>query len=79
MAIDAHFLFTLFLGFTCAGLGWFGRELWGAVKLLQKDLSALEVMISSEYVRYDRLKDALAPIVASLQEIKEALTHKADK
>lgn len=60
-------------------LGWFGRVLWEAVQQLRKDLQALEVRIGTDYIRYDRLQDALRPIMQGLQEIKEALAHKADK
>lgn len=67
------------IGIACAVLGWFARELYNATQALRKDLSALEVKISSEYIRYDRLQDALKPIMDSLHEIKQTLQHKADK
>lgn len=64
----------------CVGvLGWFARVLYEATQSLRRDLSSLEVKISAEYVRYDRLQDALKPIMDSLREIKESLAHKADK
>lgn len=67
------------LGIACTVLGWFARELYGATQALRKDLSALEVRISGEYIRYDRLQDALKPIMDSLQDIKHTLAGKADK
>jgi hypothetical protein len=67
------------IGGMCAVLGWLARELWSAVQKLRQDLSQLEVRISGEYVRYDRLQDALKPIMAALDEIKQAMTHKVDK
>lgn len=67
------------LGIACTVLGWFARELYGATQSLRKDLSALEVRISSDFIRYDRLQDALKPIMDSLQEIKHTLAGKADK
>lgn len=60
-------------------LGWFARELYGAVNKLKEDLKLLEVRIGTDYVRYDRLQDAMKPVLESLQEIKQALTHKVDK
>ena len=60
-------------------LGWFARELYTAVNRLREDMQKLEVKLSSEYVRYDRLQDALKPIMEALNEIKQALTHKVDK
>ncbi len=67
------------IGIACAILGWFARELYNATQSLRKDLSALEVKLSAEYVRYDRLQDAMKPIMDSLHEIKIALQQKADK
>ncbi len=67
------------LGVVSALLGWFARELYAATQQLRKDLSALEVQITSDYVRYDRLQDAMKPIMDSLSEIKHTLASKADK
>lgn len=79
MTIDLHFILTALLGVVCALLGWFGRELWTAVQELRRDLSALEVRIGTDYVRYDRLQDALRPVMEALDDIRKALAHKADK
>lgn len=67
------------LSLVCAVLGWFARELYGATQALRRDLSALEVRISTDFVRYDRLQDAMKPIMDSLREIKQTLERKADK
>lgn len=67
------------LGCACAVLGWFARELYSATQSLRKDLSALEVNLTRDYVRYDRLQDAMKPIMDSLAEIKQTLAGKADK
>lgn len=67
------------LGIACCILGWFARELYGATQSLRKDLSELQVQIASHYVRYDRLQDALKPVMDSLHEIKQTLAGKADK
>jgi hypothetical protein len=67
------------LGLVSAATGWFARELYSAVNKLREDLSKLEVRLGTDYVRYDRLQDALEPIVKTLDEIKKALIHKVDK
>jgi septation ring formation regulator EzrA len=71
---------------TSTGLGWFARQLWDAVKELKQDLgslkddlSHLEVKIAKDYVPYDRLQDALKPIMESLMDIKDTLKTKKDK
>lgn len=67
------------LALTSGVLGWLGNELWAAVQKLRTDLSALEVHIGKEYIRYDRLQDTLKPISSKLDQIEELLRHKADK
>jgi hypothetical protein len=69
----------LALGAICAGLGWFARQVWQAVTELKKEVSDVRVLIANEYVKYDRLQDAMKPIMDSLQEIKNTLNTKADK
>lgn len=77
MTFEQAFLAALGIG--GAVLGWLARELWAAVQKLRTDLQALEVRISSDYVRYDRLQDAMRPVMDKLQRIEDQLTHKADK
>lgn len=60
-------------------IGWFAREIWAAIQKLKEDVSKLEVLVGTEYVRYDRLKDALQPIMDALSEIKHTMNTKADK
>jgi hypothetical protein len=67
------------LGIFCAVLGWFSRQVWGAVQALKEDVNKLRVMIGTDYIRYDRLRDALEPVMTSLHEIKQTLAGKADK
>ena len=77
MSVDQ--VFILLLSGVCAVLGWFGREMYAAVNKLKDDLSRLEIRIGTDYVRYDRLQDALEPIKETLEEIKAALKAKADR
>lgn len=67
------------IGVGCGILGWFARELYQATQDLRRDISALEVQINRDYVRYDRLHDALKPIAVGIAEVKEMLKGKADK
>ena len=72
-------LFLAALSVITGLLGWFARELYSAVQQLRADLAELEVRIGTDYVRYDRLRDALEPIKAGIDEIKLTLRDKADK
>lgn len=70
-------LFILGTGLAC--VGWFARQVWSAVQDLKTDLNTLKVEIGTNYVRYDRLKDIMEPIMEALTEIKDTLKNKADK
>jgi hypothetical protein len=60
-------------------IGWFARELWYAVQRLKEEIAKLEVKISSEFVRYDRMQDSLKPVLEKLDRIESTLHNKADK
>ena len=81
--MDLTQIFIAVLGIVCAVIGWFCRQLWDAAQQLRKDLGVLEVRIATDYITYDRLQDrlqeSLKPVLDSLNEIKQTLTHKADK
>ena len=77
--MDLHSALLTLGGIAMAVLGWFARELYTATQSLRRDLSALEIRISADYVRYDRLQDALRPVMQKLERIEEVLSHKADK
>lgn len=77
--IEFHAIVTGLLAFVTGVLGWFARELWNAVKTLQRDLTKLEVKISSDYVSYDRLKDIMHPMIEAIEDIRDTLKSKADK
>jgi hypothetical protein len=67
------------LGIACTAIGWFANQLYRAVEKLKEDLGDLEVRIGTDFVRYDRLRDMLEPIVSGISEIKASLSHKVDK
>lgn len=71
--MDTITIYMYVVGVACALLGWLARELYAAVKSLREDLQKLEVRIGTDYVRYDRLQDALKPINEALHEIKVTL------
>lgn len=79
MTLDTHSALIALLGVVCTLLGWLGRELWNAVQALRKDLSELQINIGRDYIRYDRLQDALRPLMEKLQRIEDSLSHKQDK
>ena len=59
--------------------GWLLRELWGAVKELQRDLNKLEVNMPKEYVLKVDLDQRMKHIEDMFQRIYDKLDGKADK
>lgn len=79
MTIDLHSILTFLLGIVVSMLAWGFNELWKAMARLRTDLTSLEVKMSTDYVRYDRMQDVVEPIMAALNDIRSRLDHKADK
>ena len=75
---NQHFI-NMFLGIGMTVVGWFARELWGAVKELKADLAALREDLPKEYVARDDYKDDIREIKALLAKIFEKLDAKVDK
>lgn len=59
--------------------GWFAREVWGAVKELQRDMHQLEVDLPSNYIRRDEFGEAIREIKQICERIFDRLDNKADK
>ena len=72
-------IFLALIGLACGVLGWLAREMYSALQALRRDLGQLEVQLTRDYVRYDRLQDAFKPVLDALSEIKHTLQGKADK
>ena len=74
-----HSLLEMGIWVVVAAIGWFMRELWGAVKNLQKDIHDVEVMLPSQYVQKNEFNDALKRIEDMLGKIFDKLENKVDK
>jgi hypothetical protein len=74
-----HSLLEMGIWVVVAAIGWFMRELWGAVKNLQKDIHDVEVMLPSQYVQKNEFNDALKRIEDMLGKIFDKLENKVDR
>lgn len=66
-------------GVALSVMGWFARELWGAVKSLREDLSRLREELAKNYVGKDDFKEAVREMKELLMAIDSKLDRKADK
>ena len=77
--LDTQSLINIGLAAILAALGWFARQVWDAVKTLQKDVQALEVDLPKTYVTKTDFSDTMRRIEVMLQRISDKLDEKVDK
>lgn len=77
--MDMQALMNIGIGIVLAGIGWFSRQIWEAVKELRRDLHEIEVDLPKSYVRKDEFADSVKEIKAMLEKIFDRLENKADK
>ena len=77
--MENQHLINMSLGIGMTVVGWFARELWGAVKELKADLATLREDLPKEYVAKDDYREDIREIKALLAKIFEKLENKADK
>lgn len=67
------------IGVILAGIGWFGRELWGAMKELRAMVHKLEVDLPKTYTPKSDFETMMKKIDAGFQRIYDKLDEKEDK
>lgn len=77
--MESQSLINTLLGVACAAIGWFARELWTSVKLLQADLTRLAVELPKTYITRDDYREDIRGIKEMLGKIFDKLDNKADK
>jgi hypothetical protein len=77
--MDYQTVINVGAGGALAVMGWFARELWGAVKDLRDDLSRLREEIAKDYVTKGDFKEAVKEMKELLIGIDNKLDRKADK
>lgn len=77
--MDIQTIINVGAGAALTVMGWFARELWGAVKSLRDDLSKLREEIAKDYVTKMDFRDAMRELKDLLVAIDAKLDRKADK
>ena len=72
-------IIDLGLGASMAVIGWFAREMWGAVKELKSDLSKLREDLPKSYVAKDDYREDIRELKEIMNKVFDRLDHKADK
>jgi hypothetical protein len=73
-----HFI-NLGSGTALAVMGWFARQLWDAVKLLQNDLKRLELSISDNYVKKSEMQTLKSDMDKRFDRIEMLIDKLASK
>lgn len=77
--MDVQALMNLAAGVVLTVLGWFARQIWEAVKALEKDVHEIEVALPTRYVSKADYAATMLEIKEMLRRIDEKLDAKADK
>ena len=70
---------NIIFGTATTVIGWFGRELWQAIKELRSDLAKLREELPSRYVPKDEFQNFSAAIFKKLDRIEDKIDKKLDK
>jgi hypothetical protein len=76
---EYQYLINIIGGGILMALGWFGREMWTAVKELKNDLSKLREELPKEYAMKSDMQIMFDKIDAKLDRLMDKLESKADK
>ena len=77
--MELQHIIDLGLGASMAVIGWFAREMWGAVKELKSDLSKLREDLPKSYVAKDDYREDIRELKEIMNKVFDRLENKADK
>lgn len=76
--MDWQSAFNIAAGMVGGIMGWLLKTLWSAVERLRRDLNALEVSISSNYLKRDDFKEAMERLEHKIDRLSERLFDKLE-
>lgn len=77
--METQVIVNIALGVGFSVLGWFAREMWGAVKELRADLSLLREDLPKTYVARHDYRSDMQEVKQMLNKIFDKLDSKQDK
>lgn len=81
--MDHQTIINLVLASAFGGLGWFGREIWAALKELRDDIHKLEVDLPNHYIKRDEFREGIKELkelfAEAFKKIDDLRDKKADK
>jgi len=77
--MDVQTIINVIAGSILTVLGWFARELWGAIKELQRDMREIEINLPNNYVKKEDFSKSLTEIKDLCDKIFDKLDKLNDK
>ena len=77
--MDVQTVINVIAGSILTVLGWLARELWGAIKELQRDMREIEINLPTNYVKKEDFSKSLTEIKDLCDKIFDKLDKLNDK
>jgi len=77
--MDVQTIINVIAGSILTVLGWLARELWGAIKELQRDMRKIEINLPTNYVKKEDFSKSLTEIKDLCDKIFDKLDKLNDK
>lgn len=77
--MDQQTIINLALAGALSALGWFGREIWGAIKELRDDIHKLEVDLPNHYIKRDEFREGVKELKELFGEVFKKIDDLKDK
>ena len=77
--MDYQIIVNIILGALVSIVGWFAKEIWSSLKVLDMDINRVRQEMPVNYVLRETYRDDVKEIKEMLRLIFDRLEHKADK
>jgi len=77
--MDYQTIVNIILGILVSIVGWFAKEIWSSLKVLDMDINQVRQEMPVNYVLRETYRDDIKEIKEMLRLIFDRLEHKVDK
>jgi hypothetical protein len=77
--MDYQIIVNIILGALVSIVGWFAKEIWSSLKVLDMDINRVRQEMPVNYVLRETYRDDIKEIKEMLRLIFDRLEHKVDK
>ena len=77
--MDNQTIVNIILGILVSIVGWFAREIWASLKVLDTDINRVRQEMPVNYILRETYRDDVKEIKEMLRLIFDRLEHKVDK